>query len=51
MFLDLRILNELRVNFSQVRILNGLWLEWRWVVRRRRRGGVSEAFELIVEIT
>ena len=51
MFLDLRILNELRGHFSDVRILRGLGLESRLAVGRQRCRGMCQAFELLFEIT
>jgi len=50
-FLDLRILNELRGYFSEVRILQGLRLEWHLPGGRQRRRGMCQAFELIIEVT
>jgi hypothetical protein len=51
MFLDLRILKELRGYFSEVRILKGLRLEGCFAVGRRRRPAVCRAFELLSELT
>ena len=51
MFLDLRIVKELWVDFSEVRILQGLPFEWRLVERCQSRWGVYQAFELLFGIT
>jgi hypothetical protein len=51
MFLEVRILNELRGHFSEVRILKGLRLERRFGTGRRRRPAVCGAFELVFELT
>jgi|HubBroStandDraft_6_1064221.scaffolds.fasta_scaffold131839_2 hypothetical protein len=40
MILDLRIVKELWVDFSEVRILQGLRFEWRLEVRCQSRRGV-----------
>jgi hypothetical protein len=50
-FLDLRIVNELRARFSEVRILKSLRLRVRFEVRRRRRRGERQTFELLCELT
>ena len=47
MILDLRIVKELWVDFSEVRILQGLPLEWRLVERREIGRGLYQAFELL----
>jgi len=51
MFLDLRIVKELRGYFSEVRILQGLRLEWRLAVGSQRCRGARKAFELLFEVT
>jgi hypothetical protein len=51
MFLDLRIVKELWVDFSEVRILQGLPFQLRLVVRYQRRRGVYQAYELLSGIT
>jgi hypothetical protein len=51
MFLDLRIVKELRVDFSEVRILQGLPFEWRFVERCQSRRAVYQAFELLFGTT
>ncbi len=51
MFLDLRIVKELRVYFSDLRILQGLGLEWNLAVGIAKRPAPRDAFELLVEIT
>jgi len=50
-FLDLRILNELRAQFSEVRILKGLRLKRVFATGRQRNRGRRHAFELLLEIT
>jgi len=50
-FLDLRILNELRAIFSEVRILKSLRVSMRFEVRRERHRGERQAFELLCELT
>ena len=51
MFLDLRIVKELRAYFSDLRILQGLGLEWDLAVGIAKRPTKCDAFELTVEIT
>jgi hypothetical protein len=51
MFLDLRILNELRAHFVEVRILQGLRLQGVQGGGRRGTEKGGESFELIFEIT
>jgi hypothetical protein len=51
MFLDLRILNELRTAFLQVQILKGLLPERHLAVGGQSDQGVSRAFELMFLIT
>ena len=51
MFLDLRIVKELRVYFSDLRILQGLGLEWNLAVGIAKRPAKCDAFELPVEET
>jgi hypothetical protein len=50
-FLDLRIVKELRVDFSDLRILQGLRLKGRLGVGRQRQRGVRQTFELVFEVT
>jgi hypothetical protein len=50
-FSDLRIVKELRVCFSDLRILQGLGLEWNLAVGIAKRPAPRDAFELLVEIT
>ncbi len=49
-FLDLRIVNELRSRFSELRI-QGLALKLRLVVGRQTRRGERRTFELLCELT
>jgi hypothetical protein len=50
-FLDLRIVKELRSDFSEVRILKGLRSERDFEGIFRRRSTANQAFELLFEIT
>jgi hypothetical protein len=47
--LDLRIVKELRAYFSDLRILQGLGLEWNLAVGIAKRPTRCDAFELTVE--
>jgi hypothetical protein len=51
MILEVRILQELRAHFSEVRILKDLCLERRLRGARQRTENAQETFELAVEIT
>jgi hypothetical protein len=51
MFLDLRIVKELWVDFSEVRILQGLGLEWNLALGIAKRPTKCHAFESLVEVT
>ena len=51
MFLDLRIVKELRARFSEVRILKGLLLKRQLAVGRDRNRAVGQAFELMFQPT
>jgi len=46
-----RILEELRAYFSDLRILQGLGLEWNLAVGIAKRPTECDAFELLVEET
>jgi hypothetical protein len=50
-FLDLRIVKELRAYFLDLRILQGLGLEWNLTVGIAKRPTKCDAFELLVEST
>ncbi len=51
MFLDLRILNELRARFSEVRILKDLWLKRVLVAKQQRHRGRRHPFEMLFDKT
>jgi hypothetical protein len=51
MILEVRILEELRAYFSDLRILQGLGLEWNLAVGIAKRPTECDAFELLVEET
>jgi hypothetical protein len=50
-FLDLRIVKELRAYFSDLRILQELGLEWNLAVGIAKRPTKGDAFELLAEVT
>jgi hypothetical protein len=50
-FLDLRIVRELQAYFSDLRILQGLGLEWNLAAGIAKRPTECDAFELLVEVT
>jgi hypothetical protein len=50
-FLDLRIVKELRAYFLDLRILQGLGLEWHLAAGIATRPTWCDAFELVVEVT
>ena len=51
MFLDLRIVKELRARFADLRILKGLLLKRQFAVGRDRNRAVGQAFELMFQLT